>query len=126
MSVTVTVAHALLDHFHMPDNHHHFRAKLVLDHQRFLFAHNSIILAWRTLNNKTCVHYRLMAASSCDPSSNSEVLINITSSENITLQHGDLLDVRNNSLRLYIISIDEGGIPCLVLETFQVKPGCEF
>ena len=126
--ITVTVARVGLGHFQTPDNYHYCHTKLVLDHQRFLFTHDSITLAWRTLkfNNETRVYYQLMATSSCSPNSISEVLMNRTTSESIVLQPGDLVDERNRSLHLNITSMDKGGIPCLVLETFQVKPQREF
>ena len=100
------------------------QAKLALDHQRFLFTPDFVILAWKTLKTDAHIYYNL--TSSCTSNSNSKVLINRMENESISLPPEELLDEGNATVHLNLTSFDVENGTFLTIERFRLEPGSEF
>lgn len=101
------------------------KAKLALDHQRFLFTPDFFILAWKILKTDARIHiYNLTVESSCTLNSNNNIFI--TNESIVSLSPEELLDDTNTSARLNLTSIDVENSTFLTLEMFRIEPGSEF
>ena len=102
--------------------------KLVISHKYLSFSHNSLNLAWRTINSEACIYYDLLIRHACGANLQSEVVLNKTNDKSVVLQRGDLIGERNNNSAYFnITSYDEEGDQCedQYLEEFRFSVGSE-